>query len=229
MKKIFYILAACIAVSPGIALAEIKTCCRELPQWYMGLSGQAVFLDDADIKHSNPAYTSDLLIFDPGYGLSGQIGYRLFPKIRTELEFVYRTNEIGEAPGSAIIGSGKAEQTSIAAMLNAYYDFANQTRLTPYIGAGVGVAQVSNDRFYIDGITGERTDTLEAFTLAYQLMAGVSYEIDSGMSTPIEFVLGYRYFTGADVEDESTLSSFPSDLSFPNDSHNAELGVRMFF
>ncbi len=97
--------------------------------------------------------------FDPGTGFVGAVslGYSL-DRLRVEFEYLNRSHGddsrlLQAAPGNAPLGS-KADEWSeldppserIAEFrahqffLNAYYDFVNQSRWTPYLGAGVGWA-----------------------------------------------------------------------------------------
>lgn len=103
-------------------------------------------------------YTTE---FDPGIGFAGGVsaGYGLDMGLRFEAEYFYR-NQSGDssllpaARGSAITqdksrewapGTPSARLSDFHGhqfFLNAYYDFLNDSRWTPYIGAGVGWAHV---------------------------------------------------------------------------------------
>jgi opacity protein-like surface antigen len=67
---------------------------------------------------------------------------------------------------------------------------------------------------------------LKEWALGYQFMLGVNYGFRMGL-TPFEVNLGYRYFTGQNGE--TKFKTEPGTVSFPNDSHNLELGARMYF
>lgn len=226
MKRL--LLTACfITLLPlAASAADNRACCRPEPNWYVGLSGMAVFLKDTDISH--PGFTTaggvDGQTYDIGYGLAGAVGYRIFSNIRMEFELAFRSNDVDTDPGADFVGgpAGTHEQKSIAVMLNTYYDYHNRTRFTPYAGAGIGKAYVKNPRFYTTG--GGDTGTLKGWTIAYQFMGGINYELDS---IPAELNLGYRYFTGQDLE--KALPPASGNVSVPNDSHNVELGGKMFF
>jgi len=209
-----------------------RACCRPQPQWYGAVSGFLVFLGDTTYTHSNPAYDAagpDFQTFKIGFGGSGAIGYKLTRSIRTEFEVAFRTSDVDTDAATLTTGqTGSNTRRTLAFMVNGYYDYHNQTALTPYIGAGIGEAYVKSSRTYQDTGTGEMTAAQKGWALAYQFMAGVNYETEVGV-TPIDLTLGYRYFTGADVETDKAISTAPSKFKFNNDSHNLELGGKIYF
>ena len=142
---------------------------------------------------------------DTGFAAGGFVGYD-FVGPRLELEGVYRSNvghgsfttngvpsstvctaptfislpsvctEIPGTPGSVHNTSGVIPQVAI--MLNGFYDFLPGATLTPFIGAGVGIALE-------DG-----TSQLSSTQFAYQAIIGVTWNI-----TPqIRLSLDGRYF-----------------------------------
>ena len=220
--------------STAFAYDPDAPCCHDNggpPRWYAGMTGSAVFLNDVDIKHSSAAYTNpDGQKFHIGAGISGEVGYKLFSGIRTELEISQRNNTVSKdnAATNAIPAGKTVEQKSTAIMFNTYVDLHNSSSYTPYFGAGVGEVYVKNPRYYTDNGTGQISDKLVAWTMGYQFMFGVNYELNT-FQFPMEIGLGYRYFTGQDVKTKSTLTNFPSNLSFSNTSQNIELGGRVYF
>ncbi|HIJ63183.1 MAG TPA: OmpA family protein [Rhodospirillaceae bacterium] len=128
---------------------------------------------------------------DPGFALLGQLGYG-FGQIRVEGEFGWRTNGIDKVSGlTTASGSGSLDAASI--MANVYYDFATGTRLTPYLGAGIGGVDVSADNIRGSGVTYSNDDQ---FTFGYQGIAGVSYALDDNLSIKAD----YRYLRTADTK-----------------------------
>lgn len=209
-------MAAALAVSVSGAIA--KPTQDNFPHWYIGLSGSLTFLDDADISNGGE------LSYDAGWGGAAAIGYRPATDIiflrdtRYELEIAYRQNDIDEFTNGATRLTGNGEYKSTSYMANMYYDFRNSTGFTPYIGGGLGLAQVRVDDF-ATLIPGDDEDTV----FAYQGMVGVSY---APSSTPnIEWNLGYRYFATEDPQFGVTAGSVDAEYS----SHNAEAGVKFRF
>jgi OOP family OmpA-OmpF porin len=94
---------------------------------------------------------------------------------RAELEATYRKNEIS---------GGTAD--SVALMGNAYWDIETNTRITPYIGAGIGTAYVD-----IDTPGGGN-----GWEFAYQGMAGANIALAPQWAVGAE----YRYFATTEVK-----------------------------
>ena len=111
----------------------------------------------------------------------------------------------------------KGDMKIATLMANAYYDFHNSTRFTPYIGGGVGAARIGfpeNNGFANTHSTDNR--------FAYQGMMGVSYTPESLPST--DWSVGYRYLgttaptfksaTGSISADALKTSSLELDLKY---------------
>lgn len=78
-------------------------------------------------------------------------------------------------------------------MVNGYYDFDIESAFTPYVGGGIGIANVSINDLAVLGIPlADDDDTV----FAYQFGAGVGYEI----SPTLTLTADYRYFATADGE-----------------------------
>ena len=109
-----------------------------------------------------------------GWAVNGKAGYD-FIGPRAELEVGYgRIPNSAFAPGTAISGGIGA----LSVMANAYYDFMPTSVITPYIGAGLGVA-------FIDSNT-----SLGSTQFAYQGMLGVAYNVTDQLRLNLEG----RYF-----------------------------------
>ena len=213
---------------------------REQPRWYASISGFMPFLNDPEyaIRYSGTSDRFPEAEFDAGYGIGAALGYTVTPYFRTEVEAAWRENELGSIQGISYQPSdpGKySAQRSIALMANGYLQYPNSTFFTPYIGAGIGMAQVRSSLENIDAIIqqitlGQDLDAKGAreWVLAYQFMAGLNYEVPYFAMGKSEIFLGYRYFTGQEAEDKSKLLPGAS-ITYRNDSHNAELGWRLYF
>lgn len=163
----------------------------------------------------------DRVEFDPGISVGGTAGYD-FGIVRLEGELSYKHAEIGAITDKdgfrfrnvdGNIGAG-------AMMFNGFFDLHNNSRITPYLGGGIGFAglHLSDTTSLGVPLYGEADDTV----FAYQLGAGVEIDLNRFSSLDI----GYRYF----VTDRAT---FDSDLdistSLKFESHNATLGFRFKF
>lgn len=230
LKRATFLLAS-LSVTPALSFEDPRACCHGdgPPRWYGSLSGSAVFLQDTVINHTDPAFGGpEGQTFNTGYGISGAIGYQLFSGVRTELEIANRSNTLDKDPGAtnSLPPGTSAQQSSVAIMANTYIDLHNSSNYTPYVGAGIGRAHVKNPRYYTNPGLGLTTGKIAGWTTAYQFMTGVSYEITNNFA-PIYFNFGYRYFTGQDLDVK--LNNAPGKFSVNNDSHNVELGLRIYF
>jgi opacity protein-like surface antigen len=121
-------------------------------------------------------------------------------------------------------------------MANAYVDLGTWWCLTPYVGAGLGMANIKIHGFRDDGFTytpGLSNSTAYAadankWNFAWSLQAGVSYKVTPSMSID----LGYRYI---DMGSGTTGATRAFDGSFSNGgpftfnhitSHDFKLGIR---
>ncbi|MDZ7629271.1 MAG: P44/Msp2 family outer membrane protein [Parvularculaceae bacterium] len=121
-----------------------------------------------------------------GAAWSAAVGFQ-YARTRTEIEyrrFDLDADEValtGGAVPSAVADAG--DITAQAIMSNVYFDLVNSSRLTPYVGAGVGGARVENE-------LGERD---AAF--AYQGRVGVELEVSRSLSVGVE----YSYFRTLEI------------------------------
>jgi opacity protein-like surface antigen len=101
---------------------------------------------------------------DSGWTVGGGIGYRLSDYFRSDLTLDwagdYNTGVGGDLSATSVMG-------------NAYFDLANDTIFTPYIGAGVGYAWVDNNP---NGV-------------ALGLNAGVAVDLSDNLALDV----GYRF------------------------------------
>lgn len=209
--------AAALSLLPLGAHAQTQ---ERWPRWYLGLSGSVVFLNDGDI---GGAVTGEME-YDVGYGLGAAIGYmppagmEPFNSMRFEAELGYRSNDLDQRVTAGVASAARDEIRVWSYMANAYYDFRNTTRWTPYVGAGAGGAKV---KLGMQSGLGNTDETDNVF--AYQFMAGLYYSPQSLPQT--DWGLGYRYFATGDVEYATAASRV--DLEY--DSHNIEFGARFRF
>src|SRR5215204_2159655 len=127
MKKAFLAAAAFVAL-PLMAQAQTVS-----PGFYVGAEGGVNWLLNTTILNQNVNPQT-------GFAAGGVVGYD-FVGPRVELEGVYRYNQHNTGfPGQAI--SNQVGQLGILA--NLLYDFSPASTITPYIGAGAGVAFVDS-------------------------------------------------------------------------------------
>ena len=150
------------AKAPGIEVAgtdnDVATTCDEF--FIRSVPGVS---ENINKKDCNPPPTSFSNEVDGGTGIlaGASLGYRR-GNFRVEGEYFYRTTTYdGRSDtriGDVVTGDKSERELEIADggvddvlshnfFANLYYDFNSDSRFTPYVGVGVGVAQVSMDFF----------------------------------------------------------------------------------
>jgi opacity protein-like surface antigen len=156
--------------------------------------------------------------------LGAGIGY-IFDNFRIEGKISYQDNDIDRATTKSVTLNGVDQGLSgpemingslsiLTFMANGYFDFNNDSNFTPYLTAGMGMANVE-----IDGTSTDDT------VFAYQIGAGVGYALSETVS--IDF--GYRYLGTTDYEYAGTVLSVPIKAEDSIGSHNFTLGMRFAF
>ena len=164
MKYLMHIFLAGAALVPLAAAAKAADYAPSVPTeaatysgLYLRADGGASFL-----AYSNAPNTT-AFVFDGG------IGYQFDQNFRADLTY-NRTGDYTIAPGASLSTS--------TVLGTVYYDFKNDSALTPYIGAGVGY--------------GWQYGTGTAFDsngIAIGLNAGVAYEFTNNLALDV----GYRF------------------------------------
>ncbi|WDI32981.1 P44/Msp2 family outer membrane protein [Hyphococcus flavus] len=117
-----------------------------------------------------------------GFIFGAALGFDYHDGIRTELEYRYAATEFESVTlADPVLGPtpGAPMNDDIAGhflMTNFYFDFANDSPFTPFIGGGVGGAFMENENAQRDAV------------LAYQGRAGFSFAIASGFLADLEYV-----------------------------------------
>jgi opacity protein-like surface antigen len=167
---------------------------------YVSASAGVSFLTDSTVEDNG--VEDGKVEYKTGFAVRGALGLDA-DMYRLEGEIGYQVNDVD--------GEEEVEDVSILSfMANGYVDFESQgSALTPYVMAGLGVANVDFDSIEGDG----QDDTV----FAYQLGAGIAYQ-----ATPnVQLDLGYRYFATSDVEVED------GEIELDIDTHNIMAGVRV--
>lgn len=115
--------------------------------------------------------------FDDGWLAGVAVGGKM-PWARGELEAAYRNNDLNGA------GGGEAESWDV--MANAYWDIETNSMITPYLGVGIGAANVDLDIAGID----------DSWEFAYQGMAGLNFDVAPQWTLGAE----YRYFATTEID-----------------------------
>jgi opacity protein-like surface antigen len=114
------------------------------------------------------------LDFSNGYVLGIAGGYEMTPNFAVELEYAYRS---ADADFTRDIQTADNRTTeSNAFMVNALYNFTPHGPWQPYVGGGLGVADLNVEQIP----TAAGGDFDSDYNFAYQLIGGVGYELPSG-------------------------------------------------
>lgn len=184
---------------------------------YGSVKGGAAWVDDHSYDGGGlgPVETKldDGLLGTAAIGMKrGMMRYEL-EGVRSEADVKAHT-----VNGVSAGGGGKTELT--AAMANVYVDLGQYGGFKPYVGGGAGYARVGFKGYDTPG-TGEFLDDNDD-VLAYQGMAGVSYDLNPCWALTAE----YRYIGTNDAEVTTTAGT---NTSMSYDSNNVLIGARYTF
>ena len=210
MKKTFVLCACC---SLMISLAPLA---HGADGPYVGGHIGGALADDADVSNANLAGISAEIQMDMGLALGIAAGYT-FGSTRLEGEISYQKNDM-DSVGVDGIGSAplSGDMTSLAFLINGYYDFKDDGPVSSFISAGIGMANVEVDNLNIPG-SGLPNFSDDDTVFAYQIGAGIGYAV----TKQITLDLKYRYFATLDPD----FGGYEAEYS----SHNVSLGVRVAF
>jgi opacity protein-like surface antigen len=121
-------------------------------------------------------------------------------------------------------GDTTAKVTATTVLLNGYLDLGSWYRMTPYIGAGAGIASM-NISDYHSAATPPFTDVKarSQTNFAWAGMAGVSYAVSPNILVDV----GYRYLSLGDAMTES--DAFGSMRLKSITAHEVRVGLRWNF
>ncbi len=202
-------LAAALVVAPVMQAHADQT-----PGWYVGAGVGGNMTEDSVIRnrpdHSNVYY-------NPGWDVNGNGGYAWNNGFRVEGE-LWHSRATVDAVHGAQSSNGHLSNTDLFA--NGFYDFHTGTRLTPYIGAGVGGAYV--DTNHVGTLTNGSNANGKNLEFAYQAIGGVAAQLDNNWAVTAD----YRYVATLDpkVHTSSGRGAYEDNVS-----HNIVLGVRYSF
>jgi opacity protein-like surface antigen len=144
------------------------------------------------------------------------VGYYFSDNIRAEAEAGYRqlngdTTSIMVGGTKYTVDSSDLESKAFSAMGNLYFNIPTESKVSPYIGAGIGWAH-------------EQDEGSDAF--AYQVMAGLDFKV-SDRST---LFAGYRYFGTTDFENKYTVTGLGQVTETASvKAHAIDVGYRFNF
>lgn len=207
MKKKLLTIACCAT------LLSISTIAYSAEGPYVSGNLGIGIASDSDVTQSGTTGTFES---DKGLALGVAFGYGL-GSTRIEGEVAYQKNDLDKI---SISGIGSAtidgDTSSTAFLLNGYYDFKNESALTPFISAGLGLAKVEVSEITVPGF-GPVTSSSDDTVFAYQIGAGVGYAVNEKVTLDVK----YRYFATSDPDFDGIEAEYSS--------HNIYAGVRVNF
>lgn len=188
---------------------------------YFGVSVGGQLLAPAESKDSLGTFN---LEYRPAPSGSVVLGWELeegsnLGEGRIELEYTRRSNRLDKVEFSDGKVEGDGDLTVDSLLFNTFGEYRSDSLLTPYLGAGIGIARITAADLTV---TGQPLSDDEALVLAYQFGAGLSVELTHSLT--LDF--GYRLFS-------STKPKFTTadgdEVKTEYLSHSAMLGLRLGF
>lgn len=216
--------------------AQMALVQQSLNRWTFSIFGGWNFVGQQSRFGSSSYLGTDALT--DGYTAGFATGRRIGPRLRSELEFSYRRHEVSNNyyfygydvgyisifPGPSRFGRGEVHTYS--SMANFYYDFDRtpNRRVTPYVGAGIGMSYIDTDVTYF----GSGETTSNETTFAFQAMGGLSAKLGSRANLFVE----YRFFKTAEddfylPDSAGPFSRYYSDrFEFSHEESSLLMGLR---
>ncbi|SEH28794.1 OmpA family protein [Magnetospirillum fulvum] len=191
MRNLKILLAAAAVATTMPTLAHA--------QWYVGVDAGASILEENKMKATDGSHKASS---DIGWLAQGQIGYAFGPW-KVEGELSYRDNGVNKYDGAKAHGS----TTALATMANGIYEFLPESKWHPFVGAGIGIANVDAGKVSVGGVDQYKGDDWQ---FAYQGFAGVGYDV----SRNVELKAQYRYFATLDYDTKSVANGSKIDNEY---------------
>jgi OOP family OmpA-OmpF porin len=210
-----YLLGAGVALA--MALGSVQASAQLLPMlsgpkafYFGGEGGWTALPDQTDkvgafrVGRLAVGPTKNKETFNDGYNVGARAGFQMGP-FRLEEEYSFHDNGLNTFDGfnkSVFKGDRRAH----AVMTNLLYDFTFGWPVTPHIGAGVGAVDIVDSVtlkpvvlgapvFARPTITGGSLLHGNSWTLGYQGIAGIEYNINPNLALDLD----YRYLATMDT------------------------------
>jgi len=227
--------SALLATAAVLVVAPVAALAQPISGPYVGVAGGINIVQDADVSTSGgqvsngdggfrpvPPQTGTVE-FDTGWAGFLTLGWGFGNGMRVELEGGYRSNDVDSITlgGTRATGVG-GRQTQWSGMVNALYDF-NMGWINPYIGLGVGYAQINWEDVKTSG--GTIVDDSDG-QFAYQGIIGASVPLSMpGLSLTAD----YRYFATLDPSFAIKAAAGGGTIDSENKNHTFTIGLRYAF
>ncbi len=179
MRKFLACLSVLVLSGMLLFTAVPAATAKEAGPFYVGLYGGWVMPQDLEGEEGD-----DLPLKD-SWALGAKFGY-IIPTVKwlaVELDYAYLAKQDVDEPGT----DGDFKASNLMFNLIARYP---EGKIHPYIGAGIGWSWGSLKATGVDPVDGPFSADLSDNAFAWQILAGVNFEITPQWSAD----LGYRYF-----------------------------------
>lgn len=222
--KLVWACSAAMTVMVGSALAQDEAAKDGL---YLRLAGGVSFARDFKQDYN---YNPNLVFIvappamrtidaEKGVVAGAALGFDYADGIRTELEYRFANAGVKSiaTDGAPVEADGKVSAQFL--MANFYFDFANKSPITPFVGGGVGGA-----------VVGDGQDNKDA-ALAYQGRAGLSLDAGGGVSLSAEYIYlrTNKLVYGPSTDDFTPAGPFEPNLTGRYESSSVMFSVRKRF
>ena len=157
--------------------------------------------------------------------LGSGIGYRFNDTLRADLTLDYLTSHAVKGYLSAAVAD-RLTQDDTLLLANGYYDIGTFAGLTPYVGAGLGLARVDSDPLVrtVNGVNAFTFAGAIRYSLAAAAATGISFDIGRGLQADV----GYRFtWIGKTRTGAETTATLPGTVGLgDNGVHQFRVGVR---
>lgn len=205
----------------GVCLLTAAATAARAEGWYLGgFVAPVTEIDDIDFGTALGTVTTT---FDGGSGL-GFVAGREFGSWRIEGEWSLRDFDVEDhiLGGTALPGpTGGLDARSY--LVNAIYDFNREGKVSPYLGAGAGWAEVELDDFGVAPVPQVMTDDDSGF--AYQLVAGIGFNVGPSWNLFVDY--RFLFADGLEVTVTPGAGGVTSEIDF--EAQSLQAGARFRF
>jgi opacity protein-like surface antigen len=203
-----------------IAIVVVVVPSASAQGWYLGALASYTSLDDIDFGTALGTVTTT---FDESQSVGLVLGYDT-SMLRIEGEIIMREFNVQDhiLAGGALPGpTGEAETLTL--MANAIYDFNREGTVQPYIGLGLGWADVELDDFGVEPIPDVLNDSDSGF--AYQVFAGLGFELSDNWNLFVD----YRWFVASDLSLTASADAGAVSTDVDLEAQDIVVGIRYSF
>lgn len=180
---------------------------RTLEVYYLSLKGGVTSFSDISFNQFEDDPDMGKLTATLGTGIEGAVAFGWkFKDGRVELEGGYYKNDVETINNVSVTG---IEYTMATLMVNGYYDIETHSNWRPYLGAGIGAANIIVD------VPGSRDD---AYAIAYKMGGGLGVDV----SRHLTLDLGYMFLLTSDFSLTTPDGEFVEGIA----GHTVALGFR---